>query len=194
MKTNNDHGFTLIEVLVALTIFSVIGLSTFSLLNRVIMARTAVERAEEQLAQTRQALAQLSEDLSSAQISALLPIEGNSDSLVFASLVKLPNGGSALRRIAYVLRPENRGEAGQLIRVVSDFHGHREETPLLSEVMALHWQYLRSANLAAPWAEAWTSVVSMPRAVRVQIDFSSTQEVVNLICPIRSYYGKTTKK
>ena len=59
----NAHGFTLLEVLVALSIFAIIGLGSHQLLSTVIRAKDATENSTKELVELQRAMMLLERDL-----------------------------------------------------------------------------------------------------------------------------------
>lgn len=190
----NENGFTLVEVLAALTIFAIVGLATVTLMQRAIAARTAAKRATEQLMQTRQALSTLTSDLSSVQSFSLGPFQGNPDSLGFTVCAKYSNGVELLRYVAYFLESSGNSEYKKLVRSTLDFYGNREVEVLLPEVASMQVLYLQQQNHEARWIERWSDSEGLPLAVHVTILEPSAQEPMEIICPIRTHERITAKE
>ena len=61
--TCNERGFTLLELLIAISIFALIGLATYTMLNRVLHSDAATWRHERQLRELIRAIAVLESDV-----------------------------------------------------------------------------------------------------------------------------------
>lgn len=151
--TNKHRGFTLLEILIALFIFTIVALIMTRTLHSVLSTQAATEKAAEQLRQTQMALLLLSRDLEQAIDRPTLDQEGRTEaafsgtrttlSFVHGGLANL-NGTSqtsSLQRSGYRL------EKNQLVRDTWDQldqapHARPHSRPLLDGIQALTFRYL----------------------------------------------------
>ncbi|MDZ7276619.1 MAG: prepilin-type N-terminal cleavage/methylation domain-containing protein [candidate division KSB1 bacterium] len=183
----NTQGFTLVETLVALTIFSIVGLTAFALLSRALAAHTAVERVTGELRQRQQSLTLLQNDLAGAQSFALAPFQGASDSLCFSRVVKRADGTTALCRIVYRVRPDSLSRGWQLVRTLTDFLGGKKTRLLLTELAGLQFRYWRREKGGGRWVENWPAAGVLPPAVCLQFTRQSGGQSLQLTYPIRTH-------
>ncbi|MBX9574935.1 MAG: prepilin-type N-terminal cleavage/methylation domain-containing protein [Caulobacteraceae bacterium] len=134
------QGFTLIEVIVALGLFSLIALAGFALLRAVLDAQTRTEARLERLSEIQRALFVVTADLD--QVSGR--IEGTPDAITFQKTD--PTGRPHL--IGYAVQ----GDA--LVRTVAGPTGQRTQT-VLRGVGGARWSY-RLTGLG------WVPVSALP--------------------------------
>ncbi|MFQ5706621.1 MAG: prepilin-type N-terminal cleavage/methylation domain-containing protein [bacterium] len=188
-----EDGFTLVELLVALTIFSIVGLAAFTLLQRTVFARAVTMRQAQELAETRHALSTLVTDLSNARAFSLSLFKGFPDTVGFAMLSDLADDASVLRHAMYFLQESPDHEFKQLVRATSDFHGHEVQTTLLPNVATMQLSYLRKQTKGTRWVDDWGRSTDLPLAVRVRLDLPARKAPLQIVCPIRSH-EKISKK
>lgn len=132
------NGFTLVEVIVALGLFALIGVAGFSMLSGVLQTQERTESRLRRLSEIQRAIFLVNTDLD--QLSG--QIDGGEMQLVFQ---KTDLGGRPLV-VRYDLR------SGALFRTVSGPLGERSQ-PILSEVEQLKWSYRRRGG-------TWTNIAS----------------------------------
>lgn len=130
-------GFTLIEVLIAMGLFALIGVAGFTLLNSVLRTQDATDTRLGRMAEIQRAMLVVSSDLD--QITGSLG--GGASSL---SLQKADITGGIVN-----VRYELNGDA--LTRTVTGAGGERVQT-LLTRVSSLRWTFHRRRG---DWLEAW---------------------------------------
>ncbi|WGM30524.1 prepilin-type N-terminal cleavage/methylation domain-containing protein [Brevundimonas sp. NIBR11] len=130
-------GFTLIEVLLALGLFALIGVAGFILLNSVLRTQDATDTRLGRLAEIQRAMLVVSSDLD--QITGSLG--GGATSL---SLQKADISGNVVN-----VRYDLAGDA--MTRTVTGPGGERVQT-LLTQVSAVRWTFHRRRG---DWLETW---------------------------------------
>jgi general secretion pathway protein J len=143
LRRHPDAGFTLVEVLVALAIFALIGVAGFSMLDQVLRTQALTEGRLERLAEMQRAMHLITLDFSQAQ-GASLTVEGSADG-TFVGLQRHAveaRGGSVTLRYAV--------QDGTLIRDVSGPSVARQA--LLAGVTGVDWQFYEPG---AGWASDW---------------------------------------
>lgn len=186
-KARSEDGFTLVEVLAALTIFAIVGLATFTLMQRALTSKTVSKRKAEKLRETQQALSLLKDDLSSTQTYALLPFQGYADSLRFTAFTTTEDGAVLACSIAYSVKGDPDSKYKRLVRSVLDFEGHRDRATVMQEVESMQIHYLADQNDPEAWQNHWLDAGYLPLAVRIRIFQPAIQNPLEVICPIRTH-------
>ena len=151
-----DAGLTLVEVLVALAIFSVIGLAGLSILDTVVRVNRGTEDRLERLARIDRALLVVGRDL--------LQVEPGGVTLGEDGLGFRRSGADGPIRIAYALRD------GALIRTLPGREGDIPQM-LLDDVASLDWRLL-GADRA--WRESLPADSAPPVAAELTLTLPLT--------------------
>ena len=123
------NGFTLIEVIIALALFALIGVAGFSMLSGVLQTQERTDGRLQRLSDIQRAVFVISADLD--QISGR--IDGDGSTLTFQ---KTDLSGRPVVVVRYALRD------AQLFRTVSGPLGERDQA-ILNGVRSLGWTYRR---------------------------------------------------
>lgn len=162
MSPKRERGFTLLEILIALFIFTIVALIMTKSLHSTLTTQEATEQVAEQLAATQTALLLLSRDLEQALERPISDQEGRLEGPFLGTRSSLtlthggfanPDGGlqsSSLQRTRY------RFEKDQLIR---DTWDQLDQAPrvlphrriLLSGIKELSFSYLDGKNVFQPF-------------------------------------------
>lgn len=153
-RARSRQGFTLVEVLIAMALFALIGLAGFTLLDGVLRTQGATETRLSRMAEIQRAMLVVSTDLD--QISGELA--GSADGL---SLQKTNLSGQIVN-VRYAL------EGSTLTRTVAGAAGERRQT-LIEGVSAVRWTFHRRRG---EWLDAWPPppTTATPRAIVEPID------------------------
>jgi len=160
------RGFTLIELMSALLILSLLALLSFRGLAAVLDARDQVRRETEKWRSVAAFFSRFQHDV---QLSAPSPVRGTSQHFEFSRFATT-EGIDAPRRIAYRL---NENDQVELWLPPARY-------PVLSAVAQFELQYL-DPGLA--WVEAWPRSErdpALPQAVRLRIVLASGEELVRV--------------
>jgi general secretion pathway protein J len=146
-------GFTLVEVLVALALFALIGAAGFAVLDQVLRVQARTEGRLDQLADVQRAMHLVTTDFLQATNGSLAFTDGA------VSLRR--NGGTGEISIQYALADT------VLVRNVSaDFTQGLAPQVLLTGVAALDWQfYTAEGSWVSTWPPAGARRPENPRAV-----------------------------
>ncbi len=146
-------GFTLIEVMIALALFALIGVAGFTLLDSVLRTQGATETRLARLAEVQRAMLVISTDLD--QITGGLTGQGAA-----LSLQKDDLAGSRV-----VVRYELAGTT--LVRTVAGPLGERRQ-PLVEDVASLQWSFhRRQGDWLAAWPQPETPGAAPPAPVAI---------------------------
>jgi prepilin-type N-terminal cleavage/methylation domain-containing protein len=162
MTDSRCRGFTLLELLISLTVFSVVAVMIYVTLN---FGARAVERGETRSSENQRARAALG--LISRQLKSAYPLSlqtqgetfvyffGESDGISFISAAGRPEAGG-LEKVTYFLREGRDGRRSLWVRtstptlpadLLNEREGRvRQETEVLPDVESVMWEYLGQAQ------------------------------------------------
>jgi general secretion pathway protein J len=193
MKNSRCRGFTLLELLISLTIFSVVAVIVYVTLDFCTRALERGETRKNANQRARAALALISRQLKSAypltvraEGETFVYFFGGPDEMSFVSAAGRPEAGG-LEKVTYFLREDRDGRRSLWVRtsapalptdLVNDREGGlRQEAEVLPDVEGIVWEYFgqsqegergRSRN-NQEWNERWDGRKEhrLPIAVRV---------------------------
>jgi type II secretion system protein J len=178
------RGFTFLELIISLTIFSLVAVIAYATLN---LGARAADRGEARTVEnqrSRAAIALIARHVKSAYPLALqadgetfVYFYGDPDEISFISAGGRPESGG-LEKITYFLR-ERQGQRGLWVRtsapaLPADLLEDREgglvqEAQVLPEVESLTWEYLGKDQDREEWRESWSGKEErkLPLAIRL---------------------------
>jgi general secretion pathway protein J len=176
----HGSGFTLIELMSALLILSLLAVMSFRGLGAVLDARDHVRQETEKWRRVQAFFSRFQRDV---QLSAPRPVQAASDRLEF-SRFGTPEGLDTPRQVGYRLNQSHEIEIS-LWPALDTAPGRMADAPparyvVLSAVSELQLQYL-DAKLT--WADAWPRSdgdAPLPQAVRIRIVLASGEELVRV--------------
>jgi prepilin-type N-terminal cleavage/methylation domain-containing protein len=161
VKSLPPRGFTLLELLISLTVFGVVAGIVYAVLS---FCSRAVEKGEARSTENQRARAALA--LLSRQLRSAYPLSiqaegatfvyffGDPDGLSFISAAGRPEAGG-LEKVTYFLREDADGRRGLWVRtsaptlpadLVNDREGNlRQEAEVLPDVESVSWEYFGPA-------------------------------------------------
>lgn len=188
-------GLTLLEMLVALAIFALLGVAAYSGLDQVLRTRSAVEVTAERLQQVQLAMYFLEQDVSQIvprpvrdefglEQPALL-MEGGEDLIRFTRTGwdnPLGRDRPALQRLAYRFQGDTLARRYWL-RLDRNGLSEPRETPLLSALQNVELRVLDANN---QWQNRWPplgeeNLSLLPRAVELRLELADWGEIRRLI-------------
>jgi prepilin-type N-terminal cleavage/methylation domain-containing protein len=154
MRAPSAHGFTLIEVLVAVTLAGIVVVAAHQIFTGVADGARAVAGARQSLDHSSNARRWLKVTFLSLQP----PFEGQSDRLSFMSW-QLTSGGWFEQEPTELVLDRSRVvvRAGNIT------------FPLVDNVTALSFDYLLEPGAESRWVREWISPLSAPLAIRVRV-------------------------
>ena len=186
-----QQGFTLIEIIVALSVFAILGSIAFTGLNIILNAQSALAEKNQHIVELQLSFKYLQRDLSQAaartvrdqygDYQPMFSSDGDQIMTFTYSGVRNPaqTARSALQRVAYQF------ESNQLVRHNWNQLDGATETDarqlvLLDNLEFLEWQFLNHDN---DWVNQWPPInielsdVALPRAVLVTVSSQSVGDI-----------------
>jgi len=179
----NSRGFTLIEVLIALAVFSVMSVMAYGGLKTVLNARNGTERAAERLTELQMAFLLIQQDMRQMVPRSIRGEYGEPESALFADSgadyqIAFTRGGrdhprrpgrSGLYRVAY------QWEEDELKRLVWPALDRADDSPPRKMVLLRGVSDIAFSFLQGGWSSSWpvpgadVSLDSLPRAVEMVV-------------------------
>jgi len=168
--TGNQSGFTLLEVLIAMSIFSVVGITTFALLKNTLSARRITERHISAKSAKQQFLHTINHDFANAVLFAGVGFNGDADLVEFASRMDNDSTGQNLVHVLYKLDSDAKTNTDQLVRLFSNFQNDVRREIIYSGITDIKFEYLQRQKKKMIWLPYFNKSDELPAAVRLQID------------------------
>jgi len=172
----NSEGFTLLELLVALTVFAVIAVMAYSGLNTVLTARVQIEQQAAQLANLQQVFIKLSRDIEQIVQRPIRNQYGDGEPHIKGTLqqIEFTRSGwrnpaqqnrSSLQRVAYHLQTKI------LVRSYWFVLDRAQDSNPISVNLAenindIQWRYLDGMST---WHERWPPINNSTQLVAIKI-------------------------
>lgn len=186
-----QRGFTLLEVLIAMALFSLLGLACYQLLERVMHSERRIDQHEQQLRNLQRALAIFERDLTQAIAYPLSDDPSRRQALIGRSdNLRLVRGGwsNPLEQArSDVLQVNHRWSQGQWLR---DYHPLTGQAPLPGEVRqqrlldGVHLKHLRYIDANGTAHSAWPALslpLSLPQAIEIELDAPGYPDIRRVI-------------
>ncbi|TAK75188.1 MAG: type II secretion system protein GspJ [Gammaproteobacteria bacterium] len=182
MRKNNS-GFTLLEILIALFIFTMLSLMLTTALHHVITLQAGTERNAERLRQLQMALLIFSRDIEQAVNRPVLNAAGKEERAFLGSSQSLTftHASLTLQRTTYQWHdPSFSRLTLPVLDQASSSPPHRRD--LLDNVSAVRFEYLdQQGHVYSQWpVTGKESTEPLPRAVRIYLTFSSGGQLSQL--------------
>jgi general secretion pathway protein J len=185
MRAPSRSGFTLVEMLIALTIFGMLTAAGVALLTLTVRTQETSERLLAQVGELRRAGALLTADLGQAAPRLSRDRDGRprpafigaaGDGELLLALVRGGNDEDPLQRVEYRYRD---GRLDRLAFARVDGESRAVTTPLLSGVRQIR---LRYRDRDGAWQPVWnvTDPTRLPRAVEMVSDSETHNSVREL--------------
>ena len=190
IRVQSGRGFTLIEVVIALAVFAVVGTLAFSGLNAILKHQSELQARTDQIKELQLALKYLERDISQIIVREVRDQYGDRQPAFSAdedSIMSFTFSGwrnpaglsrSHLQRVAYEIEIDEDTDTQQLVRhswnrldgaIIED----ARSVPILQNIQELEWKFL---NQGAVWEERWPPLntsrgsAQIPRAVSLTFD------------------------
>lgn len=165
-RQQRQQGFTLLEIMIALTIFAVISTLAWQILDGAMRTTTATDTAAAKLNQLQRAYNLLERDFS--QLQARAPrnepdrFRQEEDAVALSTLSGV-SGEIRLERVRWRLE-ENRLWRDVWPVIDSPASVRPEAVPILSDVKAMTWRFWRQG-----WLDAWSETGHLPDGVELTL-------------------------
>jgi prepilin-type N-terminal cleavage/methylation domain-containing protein len=153
------HGFTLIEVLLAIVAGAAVALLAHEIFRAVTDARRTLLTAAAQDDVRAQARRWLSTALRSSRVSADSTFEGHATEALFTTVLPVALGRLEPSRVKLLVGPRGLVLAGAPTGSIL----------LDPSAVSLRLDYLHELGSQAAWSAEWVSPVSLPHAVRLRV-------------------------
>ena len=197
----NKCGFTLIEVVIALAVFAVVGTLAFTGLNSILKHQSELQERSDQIKDLQLALKYLERDISQIiarpvrdQYGDRQPgFSADEDSIMSFTYSGWRNPAglsrSHLQRVAYEVNSDKDTNKQELIRhswnrldgaIIED----ARSIPILKDIQELEWKFL---NQGSVWETRWPPInadpdsAPMPRAVSVSFNVEPWGKITRII-------------
>ena len=192
-KSQHNHGFTLIEIVIALAVFAIVGTMAFTGLNAMLKWQTDLEVRSDQIKSIQLTMKYLERDISRAITRPIRDQYGDSQPAFSSdgeSIMSFTYSGwrnpagllrSHLQRVAYEIDLEDkefiRHSWNRLDGAISE---DTREAVLLEDVEELKLEFLNPAN---SWVDRWPALNSepnsagLPRAVLISMTVQPLGEI-----------------
>lgn len=187
-------GFTLIEVIIALTVFAVVGTMAFSGLNITLKQQSRLTERSDQIKNLQLTLKYLERDINQITQRTIRDQFGDEQFAFSADanfLINFTISGwrnpaglsrSNLQRVSYEVRDEEliRHTWSRLDGVVIE---NARSAPLLKEITEIEWLFLNEQN---NWVNQWPPINNqgsdalLPRAVSINLNIASWGEITRI--------------
>lgn len=181
-----QRGFTLLEVLIAMALFSLLGLASYQLLERVLHSERRIQQHERELRQLQRALDVLQRDLWQAMPHPLADDPSRRRALIgHGQELRLVRGGWAnplQERRSEVLQAAHRWDQGRWLREYQDLDGSTVRSQrLLDGVTLTRLRYIDASGQARDAWPAADGALALPRALEIELDAPGFPDIRRVI-------------
>lgn len=195
MRNNRAHGFTLLELLVAMAIFSILSVLAYGALNTILDNRVATNKAADRLAEVQLAMLRMSDDLRQIAPRRIRSEYGDKLPAIKTEIglgVEWSRAGyqnpahlkrSNLQRIGYQLTDSILYRLQWLVLDRAQ-DSSPQKLALLHDVSAMEWRFMTSdGSWSSQWPPANAEVDKeyYPRAVEVNLELKDWGKIRRLI-------------
>jgi len=177
MRIRNTQGFTLIEVLTALSVFSLVAVAIYSVFSTGIAAREKGESASSLCQDARIALDRMSKELRNTAGVSLYRFVGSPDMISFPTLEER-RGHLEICYVTYYLETKE-GNGSKTLRRTEEtpVEGKSEPRDIASSVaeVKLTYRYKAADTGSYEWCDSWDSSLQASYPLDVRISLTLTE-------------------
>jgi general secretion pathway protein J len=189
-SVRKNNGFTLLELMVAMVIFSFMSIMAYSALANVFKSNEVITEQETKLKKLQRSMMFIERDLrqlvlrsrssgygqpASPSLDSGLDSEGIIEFTRAGNSNPTEQSRSSLQRIRYTVEEE------KLNRLSWNFVDHIDSEPvkmlLLENVESLSFKFLDNKN---NWKENWASLTEIPKAIELTLEHKNWGKIVRL--------------
>ncbi len=189
-RLKNNQGFTLLELLIAMVIFSFMTVMAYGALNNILTSNEVITAQEKKLKKLQRAMMIIDRDLHQIvsrprQSGYNQPTQAFIAGQDIEGLIEFTRAGnpnpmglvrSSLQRVQYAVQDKT------LIRKSWNLVDHIEADPvvmpLLNDVESLKFRFLDKEN---SWKNGWAEKMLVPRAIEITLEHKHWGKIVRLI-------------
>lgn len=196
MMRRPEQGFTLLELLIAIAIFSLISIMAFSGLNSVLFNKEIVDQQLQRLANVQRTMLNLSRDIEQAanrpirdELGSTQPAFSGGQN-IDSTVIELSRFGwrnpaqqtrSTLQRVAYSY------EDNQLIRLYWHHLDHLQSDEPVRRVLLKDVERIEVRYLDEDWSSSWPKLGTeentdpgLPRAIEITLELKDWGKITRL--------------
>jgi len=195
--TVKSNGFTLLELLIAMAIFSLISIMSFSGLNHVLFNKEIVDKELHRLSDIQRSMLNLARDIEQASLRSIRDeLGGKKTALtggqnIDSTIIELTRSGwrnpaqqqrSQLQRVAYSF------EDNQLIRLYWYHLDHLQTDESVQRVLLTDVESIKIRYLDKDWSDTWPKLgvdqndvtTPLPRAIEITLELKDWGKITRL--------------
>lgn len=195
MDKLSNKGFTLLELMISITIFSIIVLIIFGAMRLGYRSIEKVEKTTEFLERLRTTL-----NIIDSQFQSQIPLTyeengekklyfvGQKESVQFSSNYSVWSGQRGYVKVMYNVEPDANGRQSLYVTENTISIEDSRKTVLLQGFEGISFQYFFKSplNEAGEWRDEWTETSSLPDKVAINIFDRSRKVSMNLLVSIKN--------
>lgn len=196
---SNQHGFTLIEIVIALAVFAIVGTMAFGGLNSILKQQASLTERSDQIKELQLALKFLERDINQIAVRPIRDQFGDAQPAFSAppfadnenSFISFTNSGwrnpagltrSHLQRISYEIS-ENQLIRHTWNRLDGTINEESRDAVILNDIEEVEWLFLNNTD---NWVQQWPPLNSqqsntlLPRAVSISFTHQAWGEITRI--------------
>lgn len=178
------NGFTFLETIISITIFTVVIVAVYSAFN---MGIKTWRRSKEQesLQKTRLAFLKMEKDIKNTFYFSKIKFTGGPEKIEFPLTVSGgPDNKGQVYKITYDVNTDEESGFSGLTRIQKIHSEDNEEVPkereLLSSMKSIGFEYAYESEDSFTWQNNWTSE-KLPSGVRISVEAEDTEEIYSKV-------------
>lgn len=195
MKRTANKGFTLLELMISITIFTIILLIIFGAVRLGYRSIEKAERTIELLERLRTSIT-----IIESQFQSQIPLTyeengekrlyfiGQKESIQFTTNYSAWSGQRGYVRVVYNIEPDPNGRKALYLTENTILLDDSRKTMLLNDLeeISFHYFYKEPQNLDGEWRDEWTETNFLPEKVTINIVDRNKKISLNLLISIKN--------